>query len=308
MDDFEKENSKVLGELRERTTRSELVWHYTNWNALHKISEKGGTWWASHAAFLNDTQELTHGIKFFLTELENQPYPATKELLAIIEQNIRDSETYVIAFSKAFDDLSQWRAYGGSELSVSIGVRMDAITRMTDGYQIKFLECLYRDDVKRAEIQRIIAPLAQSRKALEEEAERIRTSETYIHPTITLAKGHHRGQQITASIYGPQFAAQAKNSAFENEKEHRLVVKFGSVEETRTRIGAVNMGFHAKGRLLVPHICLPRRREGEDEPIAAVLVGPNPHEELAVAAVKRMLTLHDITADVAISTAPYRSW
>ena len=309
MDEFEEKNRELLGQLRERTG-SELVWHYTDWDALSKISCKDGVWWASRAAFLNDAQELAHGLQLLQERLKTLPYDATKEVVASLEKNIHESETYIISFSGAFDDLSQWRAYGGSELSVSIGVRVEAIEAMRGRpqYQAQYVECLYDDSDKQQEIDKILAPLDTMRQAIEEEERQRREGE--IHPGSLPRAGRHyqMGQLITGSHHASQFAARAKHIAFKSENEHRFVVRMGNYGVVGQRTEGIAFGFHPKGRLLVPHICIPRLTDGMVEPIAAVLVGPNPHRPLAISAIKRMMALHGIDAPVAISTTPYRSW
>ena len=105
----------------------EDLWHYTDAYGLQGILQ-GEKLWATNVRFLNDSQEVWHGVNLALgalSDLANSlTKPETKRFLtglsdpekAIIPKFLRDSlDAFVVCFCENGDLLSQWRAYAGSD-------------------------------------------------------------------------------------------------------------------------------------------------------------------------------------------------
>lgn len=107
----------------------ELIYHYTNASGLLGILDKGCLW-CTHIRYLNDSQEFLHGLTIYrqvLTELADAQSGdrlsvqfARTALFRLGGENMEnrllaDAVRYFVAsFSARNDDLSQWRAYGGT--------------------------------------------------------------------------------------------------------------------------------------------------------------------------------------------------
>lgn len=105
----------------------ELIYHYTDINALKSILTTQKLWMTSHR-FLNDTQEFAEGfgvlkksIDTFMiqnkTHLKKSTKNAVDEMLKLLENTIVLS----VSFSKVGDLLSQWRSYCPSVGGYAIG-------------------------------------------------------------------------------------------------------------------------------------------------------------------------------------------
>ena len=115
------------------------LYHYTNAGGLHGILEHNALW-ATHAAYLNDSQEFTFGMQLLLAELEASEKPPPQPPKAASDLTIADvlvavlpwllskalrlhfqqrteflrqnAGPFVTCLSAARDQLSQWRGYG----------------------------------------------------------------------------------------------------------------------------------------------------------------------------------------------------
>ena len=105
----------------------ELIYHYTDINALKSILTTQKLWMTSHR-FLNDTQEFEEGfgllkksIDTFMmqnkTHLKESTKNAVDEMLNLLENTIVLS----VSFSKVGDLISQWRSYCPSVGGYAIG-------------------------------------------------------------------------------------------------------------------------------------------------------------------------------------------
>jgi hypothetical protein len=91
--------------------------HYTNLAGLHGILESGQLW-ASNVAFLNDREELLHGVKCASRALSSilkdrkleHWLDAIRKVVHQIEEG-RLPNTYAVCFCEKSDLLSQWRGY-----------------------------------------------------------------------------------------------------------------------------------------------------------------------------------------------------
>jgi hypothetical protein len=121
------------------TPNVDTYWHYAN--ALLSILH-GKALWATAAAFMNDTEEMRHGLvllkRVWTSEkgsvvykggdmrraieqcYEIKPFclpdvrPAIDRVLQEVEETLVETSTFTICASIDGDSLSRWRAYGGS--------------------------------------------------------------------------------------------------------------------------------------------------------------------------------------------------
>jgi hypothetical protein len=94
-----------------------IVYHYTSLEGLIGIIENRAVWMTDFG-YLNDRQELNHGISLVSDSLnkmlESDILPNVKELLLEWKNTIKQTPNRVCitSFSADGDSLSQWRAYG----------------------------------------------------------------------------------------------------------------------------------------------------------------------------------------------------
>lgn len=105
----------------------QTLYHYTTIPAFFSIISGQGLW-ASHIAYMNDASEIHHGRTFACEVIERLAGKARHQsfrhvLFQVIEAIAKKMlpDLYICCFSKARDDLSQWRAYG-STAGVCLGL------------------------------------------------------------------------------------------------------------------------------------------------------------------------------------------
>lgn len=96
------------------------IYHYTDLNGLKGIIESGSLW-ATHFSFLNDSNELIHGLKCLENTINHLEDEFPPEILKYIRVSLahfkehRSPHVYNISFCLQPDLLSQWRGYGNAQ-------------------------------------------------------------------------------------------------------------------------------------------------------------------------------------------------
>lgn len=96
------------------------IYHYTDLNGLKGIIENHSLW-ATNFFFLNDSEELRHGIRAFRNALEYLSDDLNEKSINILKNEIirfnmhRANHQYNISFCEEPDLLSQWRGYGATQ-------------------------------------------------------------------------------------------------------------------------------------------------------------------------------------------------
>jgi len=107
-------------------TGTKSLAHYTNLRGLFGIIDSGELW-ASNVAFLNDREELLHGVKcarrVLSSILNDSKLTQWGDAISRVVKEIEDGRlpnTYAACFCEKPDLLSQWRGYAGNEQAVCV--------------------------------------------------------------------------------------------------------------------------------------------------------------------------------------------
>lgn len=128
-----------------------MLYHYTTAAGFEGIVKSRAVR-ATNFSFMNDPSEITYGKRLMVDRLgakrAARREPAAKQLFdkVLIDLWHEVSEIYVACFSSLADDLSQWRAYGGSPARYALGFRTAAIHEATlrpHPHFVKFSRVLY---------------------------------------------------------------------------------------------------------------------------------------------------------------------
>jgi hypothetical protein len=199
------------------------LYHYTNGKGLRGILESG-KFWLTDIFYLNDPSELRHGLKSAIRFIEQEAKGGSKEVKILsnrinlmLDSGIENLGHYFICcFSRAGDDLGQWRAYADDGRGYTLGfdgkLLDDAFVkpagkpimgRMT--FPVTYNEAPLRDIHRR--IVEALFPLV-SRLGLPSVSTEILL---YMH-------------ELSLSALAPilQAAMFFKHMAYENEAEYRL--------------------------------------------------------------------------------------
>ena len=112
-----------------------VLYHYTSASGLVGILESENLW-LSNAGFLNDPQELHHGIAVFQSAVESISECGSDRLSEFLElllgsldaENFKTS--FVMSFCEDGDALTLWRTYGGSVGNISVGFRPEVLRKL----------------------------------------------------------------------------------------------------------------------------------------------------------------------------------
>ena len=278
------------------------LYHYTSLEGFQGIVESKG-FWASDSRFLNDAEELRHGIDLTASVISHLTGRLRERRFAVVLQAVRSALLEPLAawpliacFSTVRDSLEQWRGYRGG---VCIGVgdafeptppweQVPKRTPMFYGPRMLPKRAFYGAREKHVLVMSIVR-----RFEMEYGRDRAAMSEW---PDD---HDQHYIDQLTRSL---RFSLVSfKNPAFQQEAEARVViypdqaVEFGGLKFRSSRLG------------LIPYVCTGGSLT-DPVVIGNVMIGPSPHQELVAASVRTFLDHHGYTSvPVDLSSVPYRA-
>ena len=196
-----------------------------------------------------------------------------------------DFDLYAASFSAEGNLLSQWRAYCPPTGGFSVGITSSVLERSGN----KLIPCLYepkeQSDLLEDVVGRVLNAFRYTSPPGEEEPERrIRI--------VGLAVEFLRALLVLAASF--------KERSFREEVEWRLIARTASPDAPPLfRVGRGGV---------VPYLEVPLIT-GDYLVFDQVIVGPNPHEAIAVQAVQALLDAHQVVCSgVEPCGIPYRPW
>ena len=189
-----------LPELTEDGKAIEEIAHYSRLETLLHVIRPGGigSFWATGLRYLNDRQELLHGLSVFRA---SSPSNTISQALDQLEEA---PDVYQVSFSGAPDELGQWRGYANNGIGCSIAVERKGVYAAASvaGWVI------YDEKKQRAFAKKVLKALSGPNAVKD--------------PDLL-------GNYLLAA------AAFMKDEGFSPEKEYRLLVIPGSGESYHSR-------------------------------------------------------------------------
>ena len=239
-----------------------VLWYYTTASTFAEIL-KTKKIWSTQISCLNDTTEFRRAVHLlrgsFKKYIDDQDNADTKWLAEylyteLIQDGADTSWYFVLCLSNRKDDLSQWRAYGGGEGGIAIG--LSSLHFKTDASNFTYLAPVSYNVEKQQWLTAKIAAEALHffREGLKRrpEADRKAWADAFLAAFV--------GQII-------HFAPILKDPAFFQEEEWRLVCTLGPTDAKKIEI-------KQRQTLISRHLPL---SFGDKLPIREVLVGPCRH-------------------------------
>jgi hypothetical protein len=261
-----------------------VLYHYTTQGGLLGIL-RDNCIWATAAHYLNDSSEYAYGLGFIADALRAESKKAIGEqeaanLSAIAEALSPFLSICVVSLSSEGDLLSQWRAYAGNSGGFALGMQSGYLREAARPQGFYLVPCFYTPADQQEAVNQLI----------NEFREKMATSTEW---GLT-----EQGGCVAAVM---RLAMMLKDSSFAEEREWRLISIPKDVKELEFRQGT---------SMLVPffRFALDKRR---DAYLDSVRVGPTPHRELAVNAVRmlfRRLDLSNADHMVTETRIPFRNW
>jgi hypothetical protein len=146
-----------------------VLWHYTNAAGFLGIF-RSGKLWATNTDYVNDASEIRYARHLVLRVVNSRSSAVNGEehkLLSLLCEHIFSDFTrpiFVASLSAEKNELSQWRAYGGSSGSFALGFDSEklvaAIAKNTDT-RFNLYKCIYDEDRSLILCQQFIDSLLQ---------------------------------------------------------------------------------------------------------------------------------------------------
>jgi hypothetical protein len=151
---------------RARPTTTEWppqLFHYTTAGGFEAIVRTGSVR-ATNFSFMNDPSEISYG-RDLIIRLLNAKRSADgtfNDMLDVIARTLKEAplpEIYVTSFTFASDDLSQWRAYGGTPARYALGFPTKAVHAATlrdYAHPIRFSRVVYERTEQEVKVNAIL--------------------------------------------------------------------------------------------------------------------------------------------------------
>ncbi|BBJ65310.1 DUF2971 domain-containing protein [Enterobacter asburiae] len=266
------------------------LYHYTDLNGLKGIIENGSLW-ATNLYFLNDSQELLHGMECirkaipFITDSLPRDY-VNYIVESMNKYDLRQSKNaYNISFCLEPELLSQWRGYASSQ-GVCLQFESDDLLQ-----SLNFDDCEY----------------VSNKVIYCEKGETIQAKEQIINFFNSLKQvENEEHRMLLEPLHAAKFASTVtpffKNDRFMEEKEFRFVLyPIKGVHEINFRVGKNG---------LIPYIEI-KAHQGDKYrgrmPIEKVIIGPSSNSELMQNGIRMLLDQYRYrNTEVELSQTPYR--
>jgi Protein of unknown function (DUF2971) len=267
----------------------ETLYHYTTQDGLLGIV-RSGELWATNVQYMNDRREFFLALEIAAERLKGRarfdPDPSVNRLSAnLIKrlENIEDAPVCAVSFCVNPDLLSQWRGYAGSSGGICLGFRSEALAMTAASMSGMLAACIYG----KAEQEKIIDEMIGL--AIED----VRQLQNHNDVRITAVATNFLQQLIRCG-------ALFKDEGFHEEAEWRLV--------SGVRENLAEYEYKVGNSMLMPYLKFGLRIEHWANEIQSATVGPCPHPDDVVRAVRGLFAKHGISGNVSSSNVPYRNW
>ena len=153
----------------------DVLWHYTNAAGFLGICRTGKLW-ATNTDYLNDVSELRYARQLVSRGIHISRISAADEeeheMLTLFQDCIGSNATrpvFVTSFSAEKNELSQWRAYGGSTGSFALGFKttnlLTAVAKHTET-RFHLYQCIYDEAHSVSLCQQFVDALIQQYRML----------------------------------------------------------------------------------------------------------------------------------------------
>ncbi|MER9916597.1 MULTISPECIES: DUF2971 domain-containing protein [unclassified Mesorhizobium] len=261
-----------------------FITHYTDLSGLLGLL-KTGKFWASNVSFLNDRQELLHGISLARRALKSSKFSNTpakwSQAFEAAAERLEAGEipdTYAVCFCEQRDMLSLWRGYGGDTQGVSITFRRLQLEELMEPHGAHLFKVIYGNTNGMPKV----------------------TSELKSYLVVLDASRRSRPSSDSVAVAYEilcELIPQFKHFGFRDEREWRFVF--------RDELPMDGVEFRQKAGVLVPFIKI-GPEAASMLPISKITVGPGPESMLTAKSIERFLQIKGLKIAVEQSTVPFR--
>jgi len=275
------------------------LYHYTGIGSVLGMAQSQVIW-ASHAYYLNDSQEVVHACQILQDHIEprlifgNRPdteIQFLKQLSKWIKTfNQNPYNIFIFSLSEENSLLSQWRSYTPHGKGVSVGFSPNTIRSIAEDSEAVLVKCAYEP--------------AQQNEIIHSLLEKILITFNTRKATIDLSSEH-----IDNLYFGflEEFRQDflrvlciIKHPAFKEEKEWRIISRYFPNDTTP------ELKFREGASMLVPYIQFKLPSDGKI--FEKVFLGPSQHANLSMSALAMYLSNKGLCSHTVNCDIPYREW
>ncbi|WP_297422765.1 DUF2971 domain-containing protein [Clostridium sp.] len=308
-DDCQEYSNIFMNMLNDKES-GQILYHYTNINALKGILENRELW-VTEAGFLNDTSETRYVLKYFKASLVNIEHEDLKKDMNIVYYGLkyyfdgklskneklsnslkkfidRDLKTklknaYILSLSKNKDSLTLWGNYSNNE-GYNLGFKKDDLiynfARSTQNQynfpingQVLYKSLPDKNEVKNSQNSEIIKYYYNCKK-------------------YNVDKTKMISALIEIIVYIGLFI---KQECFAQEEEYRIVfVRNEEGEKDEFSLGwDFKTNFKVKENAFIPYIKVPFNNSD----IKSIMIGPNNNSDIALDGLNRLLEYNKYNID-----------
>jgi len=302
-----------------RTAPPSLIYHYTSSAALISIVANNELW-LSEATYLNDRHEIELGRQLACDRVKARTAAEpSAEVRGMLELALScfdrrtDPHVYVVCFSLKGDDLTQWRAYGGSDAPLAIELEHSPLMF---GYTSEGIldRVMYDSEDQVWVFDMLIAAYADAYR------------EDIRDPIVVERRGapltvEEESAIVASSLYHAlwHYIVTCKDPAFASEREVRFIYTAHDFSQDGTSRSWYPEHpaphFRERAGRIIPYLKsrnlefsnMDRIREVGKLPIRSVRIGPTAEPALIQRGVRRLLdTNGHQDATVTLSASPFR--
>jgi hypothetical protein len=285
-------------------------WDIGDWPEMKAMLGQAGHLLASDVRYMNDSQELKYGARFFVTALQNaardkslsdDARQACAKLAAIFStDDVFDWQLrcFAACFCEHGDLLSQWRGYAGGAGGYAIGFSRDALSERS--FALAHNQTTLVDTPEKADLEPVQYGDINAAAAADKLIDRIRNPDGPMRLLIHGADAPAR-KAITQAIglqalatYVLRVIVSVKDDGFAEEHEWRLYYVGQQQPPVKIRVGRPG---------IVPylHMAVNMKKVGEDTippTINKLVVGPGHNQRSQIAAARELLKACGHSPDV----------
>lgn len=269
--------------------------HYSSLDALLSIV-KTKALWATNVHYLNDASESELGLDLMreiASEARKTAEGIDAEFLTFFlewldSRMFESASVYVLCFSEAHNQLSQWRGYTAHGRGICLSIDSTLLVKRMQALGWTFQPCRYNKTSQLTWAESILSRLrreaASNRPKIKNKIDRF---DAVINSSLSDLL---------------QVAATIKNGAFSEEREVRFISPMISIADQR-------VSYRAGRTTLIPYIEFYLAEEDDDFAIHEIMVGPSPTQHLTRTAIEGFVTQTNHIknpCEVSTSQIPYR--
>ncbi|TPV33642.1 DUF2971 domain-containing protein [Pantoea anthophila] len=271
--------------------RMNKIYHYTDLNGLKGIVENHCLW-ATNVHFLNDEEEMNHGITAFENALKHLNEDLSEKSISILRNTLyghqlfRGKHNYNISFCQNSDLLSQWRGYAASQ-GVCLEFDSEELENSLDfrGSNILSQRVFYSSPDSTLEAKTEILNFLQQEKIIEE--------------SIGKPLFEYAGANEIINRLIPFF----KHESFREESEYRIIIQ--------PDVNSAPVKFRVNQHGLIPYLEVKASTDNATNgrlPLKSVKIGPCKNRAFMKQGIEFLLHYNGyIKTKISYTSAPFRA-